>query len=430
MLPPAQGGLASALNNTARQIGLAIGIAVLGALLEAGVSDGGGGRAFADGVGELLLISAGLSLLGALAAVVLVRQRDLWAPPARVASAAVEVRTTDYHTAGEPFRIVLEGGPELPGATVAERRARALESPDAQRVRRFLCHEPRGHADMYGCFLVEPDDAGAELGVLFWHKDGFSTACGHGTIALAAWAVESGRVAAPDDGEVELAIDVPSGRVGARVRMEGGAVAAVTFRNVPAYVLARGVEVDTARGRLAVDVSYGGAIYASLPAAAAGLAVEPARIGELTALGREIKWALNDAEVARHPSDERLSGIYGTILYDDLGAVAPAQRRGVRRRRGRPLAVRLGHLGPRRAARRRRPPARGRGAAARVDRRHGVPRAGRRAGDRGGPRRRRHGGRGHRPPDRRAPLRARPARPARGGVRAAMSAPAHRGLPR
>jgi predicted MFS family arabinose efflux permease len=81
VLPPAQGGLASALNNTARQIGLAIGIAVLGALLEAGLRDGGGGRAFADGVGELLLISAGLSLLGALAAALLVSQRDMWAPP-------------------------------------------------------------------------------------------------------------------------------------------------------------------------------------------------------------------------------------------------------------------------------------------------------------------------------------------------------------
>jgi len=83
VLPPAQGGLASALNNTARQIGLAIGIAVLGALLEAGLEDGGGAAAFADGVGELLLISAALSLLGALAAALLVRPRDLWAPPAR-----------------------------------------------------------------------------------------------------------------------------------------------------------------------------------------------------------------------------------------------------------------------------------------------------------------------------------------------------------
>ena len=61
-------------------------------------------------------------------------------------------------------------------------------------MRRLLCHEPRGHADMYGCFLVAPDDAGADLGVLFWHKDGYSTACGHGTIALGAWAVETGRV--------------------------------------------------------------------------------------------------------------------------------------------------------------------------------------------------------------------------------------------
>src|SRR4051795_6651554 len=203
----------------------------------------------------------------------------------------MELRATDYHTAGEPFRIVTEGAPELPGATVAERRERALADPQADAVRRLLCHEPRGHADMYGCFLVEPDDAGAALGVLFWHKDGFSTACGHGTIALATWAVESGRVAAPADGLVEWAIDVPSGRVSASVRMRDGAIEAVTFRNVPAYVIARGVPVDTSRGRLEVDVAYGGAIYASLPAAAAGLAVEPAHLDALIAPGREGKGA-------------------------------------------------------------------------------------------------------------------------------------------
>ena len=246
-------------------------------------------------------------------------------------------------------------------------------------MRRLLCHEPRGHADMYGGFLVPPDDDGAELGVLFWHKDGFSTACGHGTIALAAWAVESGRVAAPPDGEVELAIDVPSGRVGARVRMEGGAVAR---GDVPQRARLRARprrRGRTACGRLEVDVSYGGAIYASLPAAAAGLAVEPARLDALIALGREIKWALDGAEVARHPSDDRLSGIYGTILYDDLGdGAAPAQRGDLRRRRGRPLAVRLGHLGARRAAGRRRPAGARRGAPPRVDRGHHVPRARRR----------------------------------------------------
>jgi proline racemase len=226
----------------------------------------------------------------------------------------MEVVTTDYHTAGEPFRIVTGGAPEIPGATVRERREHARGSAEVDAVRRLLCHEPRGHADMYGCFLVPPDDGGADLGVLFWHKDGYSTACGHGTIALGAWAVESGRIACEPDGEAAVTIDVPSGRVVARVRCKGGAVASVTFRNVPAYVIARGVEAAGVRA----DVSYGGAIYASVRAADLGLEVAPERITELIAAGREVKRALEGTEAARH-ADERLSGIYGTILYDELG---------------------------------------------------------------------------------------------------------------
>ena len=125
----------------------------------------------------------------------------------------MDIVTSDWHTAGEPFRIVLEGAPGGTGATVADRRLAALADPAVDRFRRLLCHEPRGHADMYGGLLVPPDDDGADLGVLFWHKDGFSTACGHGTIALGAWAVRTGRVAAPEDGEADVVVDVPSGRV-------------------------------------------------------------------------------------------------------------------------------------------------------------------------------------------------------------------------
>lgn len=226
--------------------------------------------------------------------------------------------TVDYHTAGEPFRIVTGGLPEIPGTSVAQRRITAAASEPVDRVRRLLCHEPRGHADMYGCFLVPPDDAGAEFGVLFWHRDGFSTACGHGTIALGAWAVESGRVAADPDGVTEVAIDVPSGRVTARVRCRAGAVESVTFRNVASYVLARGLALDTDLGTVTVDVSYGGAIYASVPAAAFGLTVTPDRLGELVAAGRAVQLALAGTDSARHPGDDRLSGVYGTILYDEL----------------------------------------------------------------------------------------------------------------
>lgn len=236
------------------------------------------------------------------------------------------VETVEWHTGGEPFRIVPQAPPAVtqPGLTVAERRTAAMASDEVRWTRALLCGEPRGHADMYGAFLVPPDDAGAHLGALFWHKDGFSTACGHGTIALGAWAVASGLVPASADGTTDVVIDVPSGRVTACVRTVGGRVADVTFINVPGYVHARGVEVTTSRGTVAVDIAFGGAMYAVLPAARFGLRVRPEDIPVLVAAGREIRDALNAAGAAGHPEDPRLSGVYGTVFTEEAGP--PAHR--------------------------------------------------------------------------------------------------------
>lgn len=230
------------------------------------------------------------------------------------------IATVDYHTGGEPFRIVAEPPIDLPGASVADRRVRALADPAAQDLRRLLCFEPRGHADMYGGFVVPPDDEGAHLGVLFWHKDGFSTACGHGTIALGAWAVDTGLVDAPDDGEKDVIVDVPSGRVAATVHRRGGRTTGIDFVSVPSYLLARELTATTPTfGEIPVTVSFGGAIYAQVTAADAGLAISPEHVDRLIVLGREVKAALAGSDHARHPDDDRLSGIYGTIVSDDLG---------------------------------------------------------------------------------------------------------------
>ena len=172
---------------------------------------------------------------------------------------------------------------------------------------------------MYGCFQVRPDDGEADLGVLFWHKDGYSTACGHGTIALGVWAVESGLVQAGPDGSSNVIVDVPSGRVVARVQCAQGAVRSVAFRNVPSFVLARDVAVTTSRGTVPVTLAYGGAIYATVAADAVGLSVVSGDLNALIALGREIKREIDAAGLAAHPDDARLSGLYGTIFYDDLG---------------------------------------------------------------------------------------------------------------
>jgi len=214
---------------------------------------------------------------------------------------------------------VTDGAPPIGGATVAERRMRAQSSPEIDGLRTLLCREPRGHADMYGPFIVPADDDGADFGTLFWHNDGYSTACGHGTIALGVWAVQTGRVDSKANGVTPVTIDVPSGRVVAHVRQDAGTVTGVVFENVPSYPVARSVDVDTSVGRVSVDLAFGGALYACVEASELGLEVTPENTERLTTIGREIKWALNDSELARHPDDDRLSGVYGTIIFDDLG---------------------------------------------------------------------------------------------------------------
>ncbi|MFD5248360.1 proline racemase family protein [Amycolatopsis sp. NPDC058340] len=228
------------------------------------------------------------------------------------------IDAVDYHCGGEPFRIVTEtAGPA--GATVAEKRVAAAVDPEVDGLRRLLCSEPRGHADMYGGFVVAPDDPGAHFGVLFWHKDGFSAACGHGTMCLGTWAVQTGLVPAAPGGVTDVVIDVPSGRVTARVTTAGPKVTAVDFVSVASYLLHEEVAVETSRGAAKCVIAFGGAIYAHVPAAAFGLSVDKASLPELIELGREIKNELDASAYAEHPLDPRLSGIYGVIFFDELG---------------------------------------------------------------------------------------------------------------
>src|SRR3989441_12423207 len=155
------------------------------------------------------------------------------------------VSTVDYHTAGEPFRIVSGGMPSLRGRTILEKRRYALDHLDD--IRQLLVFEPRGHADMYGGFVTEPEDEGAQLGVVFFHNAGYSTACGHGTIALVTWAIDAAIVPATG-GLVKDAVDVPSGGLKKGATMQGAGGGPVGFRNIPGFVL-RGGLTATAGGR-------------------------------------------------------------------------------------------------------------------------------------------------------------------------------------
>jgi proline racemase len=229
------------------------------------------------------------------------------------------VRTTDYHTAGEPFRIVTGGAAPLEGATILDKRRFALERLDE--VRKLLVHEPRGHADMYGCFVTEPNDEGADIGVVFFHNAGYSTACGHGTIALVTWALESGRLEVTG-AEATVVVDVPSGRLETVASVRDGRVERVRFTNVPSYVERQGLEA----GGLAVDVAFGGAFYASVESP---LPVQKESVPRLIDLGREIKRDLEAGQEFVHPLEPELRGIYGVIFFEWIDKGPPLRQRNV-----------------------------------------------------------------------------------------------------
>jgi proline racemase len=216
-----------------------------------------------------------------------------------------EITAVDYHTGGEPFRIVTSGVGQLQGSTILEKRRDALARVDE--ARRLLVFEPRGHADMYGCFVTEPEDSEADLGVVFFHNAGYSTACGHGTIALVTWALDVG-VVERTEGENRVVVDVPSGRVETWAQVVDGRVRSVRFRNVAAFVWAEGLEV----GDRTVDIAFGGAFYASLEER-----VEPGELPRLIELGRDLKRSIEEWQTVVHPLEPELRDVYGVIFWQD-----------------------------------------------------------------------------------------------------------------
>jgi proline racemase len=200
------------------------------------------------------------------------------------------IETVEMHTGGEPVRIVKSGYPPIPGETILAKRRYAREHLD--HLRRFLIFEPRGHFDMYGVIPVEPDHPEADLAVLFMHNEGYSTMCGHAVIALARWAVDTGRVRRTKP-EARVNIQCPCGLVRARLLTEGEWAGEARFESVPAfaYALDRTVEV-------------------------AGLGARRSATRDLVDAASRVTEAVKLQVPIAHPDDPDLGFLYGTILTD------------------------------------------------------------------------------------------------------------------
>lgn len=225
-----------------------------------------------------------------------------------------EITTTEMHTGGEPVRIVESGYPPIPGATILDKRRYVRDHLD--HLRTTLMHEPRGHFDMYGVIPVEPDLAEADLAVLFMHNEGYSTMCGHATIALGRYAVDRGLVPAVEP-KTELVIQCPCGPVSVAVEVSDGEAGRVRFRSVKAFVpILQHKVILQPYGSVIFDIGYGGAFYAVADAGQFGLDVRTSPVGELMVAANTLSEAVRADVVLSHPDSADLADLYGSILTD------------------------------------------------------------------------------------------------------------------
>jgi proline racemase len=234
--------------------------------------------------------------------------------------------TVDMHTAGEPVRIVTGGYPALSGRSILDKRRDARARFD--HIRTSLMLEPRGHAGMYGVIPTDPSGPDADLAVLFTHNEGYSTMCGHATIAIGRWAVDAGRVPS-DQGRANFGLETPCGIVRVQVEpargADAGAAPLVTFESVCSFASHLDLAVELpGHGRVMLDIAFGGAYYAILPSSRLGLPLMTTPVNTLVAAGVRITDAVRASVAIAHPDEPDLGFLYGTILTDDEAPASAA----------------------------------------------------------------------------------------------------------
>ena len=189
------------------------------------------------------------------------------------------VKIIDSHTAGEPTRVVIAGGPELGNGPISERLERFRSQFDE--LRSAVVNEPRGNDAIVGALLCEPYDGSCHAGVIFFNNVGYLKMCGHGPIGLMVTLAHMGKI-----GQGTCRLDTGAGVVEAQLNKEGS----VTLRNVASYRKARRVPVEVPGiGRVTGDVAWGGNWFYLVSDHEQVLSVD--RIEELT----EFTWRIRQA---------------------------------------------------------------------------------------------------------------------------------------
>ena len=191
----------------------------------------------------------------------------------------------DSHTAGEPTRVIVAGGPDLGGGTIAERRERFRSEFD--RFRRAVVNEPRGSDVLVGALVCPPTDPACAAGVIFFNNVGYLGMCGHGLIGVVVTLGHLGRLKAGTH-----RFETPAGIVSAEY--DGANLVAIA--NVLSYRHRKDVGVNVpGLGEITGDIAWGGNWFFLV--SDHGQSLDLAHVETLTDAAWRIRRALNEQRV-------------------------------------------------------------------------------------------------------------------------------------
>lgn len=207
---------------------------------------------------------------------------------------AHRIQIIDSHTAGEPTRVVIAGGPDLGAGTLAERRDRFRTEFD--RFRSAIVNEPRGSDVMVGALLCPPSDRACAAGVIFFNNVGYLGMCGHGVIGTVVTLGHLGRIQAGTH-----CIDTPVGIVEAEYDGKN----TVEIANVPSYRFRKDVVVPVAGvGDVHGDIAWGGNWFFLAKEASLAPNLDVVNVEPLTAFTWKIREALRAQKVTGANGEE------------------------------------------------------------------------------------------------------------------------------
>ena len=233
-------------------------------------------------------------------------------------SAAPRVRMINTHAEGEIGYVAIEGVPDIPGQSLADRLA-WLNSPEGTGLRRHLMLAPRGNPACSVNLVMPPVDPAADVAFIILQPDAAHASSGSNSICVTTALLETGYLPMSEP-ETVVTLETAAGLVRATATCKEGRCERVSLDMVPSFVEALDVQLDTAEwGRISADICYGGVFYALVDAGEVGLAITPQNAAELARIGMALRDQFNQAMPVAHPEIPAIRGI-AYVMFRDVEA--------------------------------------------------------------------------------------------------------------